>query len=104
MDSQVDTGSHKLTQAQKPHWLTQAHSLTQAQRLTRAQRLTKDHRLTQAHRLTQTHRLTHNTNYSLINTPWTEELGRLQSMGSQELDVTWQLNQPTNNGIIIFNM
>ena len=24
--------------------------------------------------------------------PWTEEPGRLQSMGSQELDTTWQLN------------
>ena len=24
--------------------------------------------------------------------PWTEESGRLQSMGSQELDATWQLN------------
>ena len=25
--------------------------------------------------------------------PWTEEPGRLQSMGSQELDTTWQLNR-----------
>ena len=24
--------------------------------------------------------------------PWTEEFGRLQSMGSEELDMTWQLN------------
>ena len=24
--------------------------------------------------------------------PWTEEPGELQSMGSQELDMTWQLN------------
>ena len=24
--------------------------------------------------------------------PWTEELGRLQSMGLQELDTAWQLN------------
>ena len=27
--------------------------------------------------------------------PWTEEPSRLQSMGSQELDTTWQLNQET---------
>ena len=27
--------------------------------------------------------------------PWTEELGRLQSMGSQELDTTWRLKQHT---------
>ena len=50
MDSQVDTGSHKLTQAQKPHWLTQAHRLTQGHRLTQAQRLTQAHRLKQAHK------------------------------------------------------
>ena len=30
--------------------------------------------------------------------PWTEEPDRLQSMGSQESDMTWQLNQPINNG------
>ena len=27
--------------------------------------------------------------------PWTEESGRLQSMGSQELDTTYQLNTTT---------
>ena len=31
--------------------------------------------------------------YSCLENPWTEEPGRLQSMGSQELDTTWWLNQ-----------
>ena len=33
--------------------------------------------------------------------PWTEESDRLQSMGSQELDTTWRLNQPTNDILLI---
>ena len=33
-------------------------------------------------------------------TPWTEEPGRLQSMGSQELDTTQQLNHHLTNVFI----
>ena len=29
--------------------------------------------------------------------PWTEKPGRLQSMGSQELDTTWQFNYVEHN-------
>ena len=34
------------------------------------------------------------THFSILawEIPWTEEPGRLQSMGSQELDTTWHLN------------
>ena len=32
--------------------------------------------------------------------PWTEEPGGLQSMGSKELDTTWQLNHHHQKGII----
>ena len=32
------------------------------------------------------------SNILALKIPWTEELGRLQSMESQELDMTWRLN------------
>ena len=35
------------------------------------------------------------SNILALKIPWTEELGRLQSMESQELDMTEQLNLPT---------
>ena len=34
--------------------------------------------------------------------PWTEESGRLQSMRSQESDMTWQLNN--NNYYFVFSL
>ena len=34
--------------------------------------------------------------------PWTEEPGGLQSMGSQELDMTWRLNDDHQNLSYIF--
>ena len=35
--------------------------------------------------------------YSCWRIPWTEEPGRLQSTGLQELDTTWQLNHHHNH-------
>ena len=36
---------------------------------------------------------THSSNLAW-KTPWTEQPGKLQSVGSQELDVTYRLNHP----------